>query len=155
MARPRRDDINTQQLIINLARAGMTNVEISRVTGIARSAIQRWLAETPLGETVAEVRKVAIMLEAKQKYALNKSALMAARKLLKKQTLKEKEIRRDKDGNIIYETERTKEIAPSANVVQFVLSRTDPQNWGDAQTQTTADGSDEELTINIVDGGDE
>lgn len=32
--RPRKDDINTQQLIINLAKVGMTNTAIAEITGL-------------------------------------------------------------------------------------------------------------------------
>lgn len=133
--RPRKDNIETQRLIINLAKAGMTNVAIAEATGLSRDIIQRWLAETELGETVKAVREAASLLEAEQKRALNKSALIAAKKLLKKHKVEEIEERRDANGNIIYTQKRIKEVEPHAGIVQFVLKSTDPANWNEKQIE--------------------
>ena len=154
--RPRNDDINTQQLIINLAKIGMTNTAIAEVTGFTRQTVQNWLAKTELGETVRTVREASAMLETSQKHALNKSALMAAKKLLKKRKVEEIEERRDADGNIIYTQKRIREAEPNASIVQFVLKCTDPQNWNEQQIaeQTAADGQDD-IEVNIsVNGGE-
>lgn len=154
--RPRKDDINTQQLIINLAKTGMTNVAIAEVTGLHRDTIQKWLANTELGDTVKTVRQASEMLEASQKHALNKSALMAAKKLLKKRKIEEYEERRDADGNLLYTQKRIKETEPNAGIVQFVLKCTDPQSWNEqqiaeAQAAENAEHDDNEIRIVIDD----
>ena len=151
--RPRKDNINTQQLIINLAKSGMSNVAIAEVTGLGRDTIQRWLANTELGDTVKTVRQASAMLEASQKHALNKSALMAAKKLLKKRKVEEIEERRDAEGKIIYTQKRIREAEPNASMVQFVLKCTDPQNWNEqqiAEQQAAADAERDDNEIRIV-----
>ena len=115
--RPRKDNINTQQLIINLAKTGMTNRAIAQVTGLSEKTIQNWLANTELGDTVKTVRQASAMLEASQKHALNKSALMAAKKLLKKHKIEEIEERWDSEGNLLYTQKRVKETEPNASIV--------------------------------------
>ena len=154
--RPRKDDINTQQLIINLAKAGMTNTAIAEITGLTRDTIQKWLATTELGQTVKTVREASAMLEAQQKHALNKSALMAAKKLLKKRKIEETEERRDAEGKIIYTQKRIREAEPNASMVQFVLKCTDPQNWNEQQiaeqqAAASAEQTDNEIRIVIDD----
>lgn len=152
--RPRKDNIDTQNLIINLASKGMSTTDIAEVTGLALRTIQYWLADTDLGKTVKAVRMAAVELEARQKAALNKSALLAAKKLLKKRKSVEIEKRTDADGKLLYTVERTKEIEPNAGIVQFVLKNTDPGNWSDDRElrQQTDSEEDSEITINIVDG---
>ena len=150
--RPRKDNINTQQLIINLAKTGMTNRAIAQVTGLSEKTIQNWLANTELGDTVKTVRQASAMLEASQKHALNKSALMAAKKLLKKHKIEEIEERWDSEGNLLYTQKRVKETEPNASIVQFVLKNTDPANWNDNIQQTQQEEQDTDITINIVDG---
>lgn len=151
--RPRKDDINTQQLIINLAKAGMTNTAIAEITGLTRDTIQKWLATTELGQTVKTVREASAMLEAQQKHALNKSALTAAKKLLKKRKVEEIEERRDAEGKIIYTQKRIREAEPNASIVQFVLKCTDPQNWNEqqiAEQQAAAGAEQADNEIRIV-----
>jgi hypothetical protein len=154
--RPRKDDINTQQLIINLAKAGLTNTAIAETTGLSLRVVQYWLAETELGNTVKTVRQASAMLEASQKHALNKSALMAAKKLLKKRKVEEIEERRDADGKLLYTQKRIKETEPNASIVQFVLKCTDPNNWNEqqiaeAQAAENAEHDDNEIRIVIDD----
>lgn len=154
MGRPRKDNINTQQLIINLAKQGMTNTAIAEITGLTRDTIQKWLATTELGETLRTVRQAAIELDNKKKAALNRNAIKAARELLKKRKITETETRKDKDGNLLYTVERTKETEPNASMVQFVLRNTDPKNWRDdkniqLQTDTNADPV---ININLTGG---
>ena len=151
--RPRKDTINTQQLIINLAKSGMNNLAIAEATGLSIRAIQQWLAETELGETVKTVREASAMLEAQQKHALNKSALTAAKKLLKKRKVEEIEERRDAEGKIIYTQKRIREAEPNASIVQFVLKCTDPQNWNEqqiAEQQAAAGAEQADNEIRIV-----
>lgn len=154
MGRPRKDNINTQQLIINLAKQGMTNTAIAELTGLTRDTIQKWLATTELGETLRTVRQAAIELDNKKKATLNRTAVKAARELLKKRKITETETRKDKDGNLLYTVERTKETEPNASMVQFVLRNTDPKNWHDdkniqLQTDTNADPV---ININLTGG---
>ena len=154
--RPRKDDINTQQLIINLAKAGLTNTAIAEATGLSLRIVQYWLADTELGNTVKIVRQASVMLEAQQKHALNKSALMAAKKLLKKRKVEEIEERCDADGNLLYTQKRIKETEPNASIVQFVLKCTDPNNWNERQiaeapTAENAEREDNEIRIVIDD----
>jgi transposase len=154
--RPRKDDINTQQLIINLVKTGMTNTAIAEITGLHRDTIQKWLARTELGETVKATRQASVMLEASQKHALNKSALIAAKKLLKKRKVEEYEERRDTEGKLLYTQKRIKETEPNAGIVQFILKCTDPQNWNEQQvieqaTAETAEKADNEIRIVIDD----
>jgi hypothetical protein len=96
------------------------------------------------------------MLEASQKHALNKSALMAAKKLLKKRKVEEYEERRDTEGKLLYTQKRIKETEPNAGIVQFILKCTDPQNWNEQQvieqaTAETAEKADNEIRIVIDD----
>lgn len=157
--RPRKDDINTQQLIINLARTGMTNTAIAEVTGLSRLTVQNWLSGTELGDTVRAVREASSLLEASQKHALNRSAIAAAKKLLRKRKVEETEERYDSGGNLLYRQTRTREAEPNAGIVQFVLKCTDPQNWNEQQVverqNAGAAENDSELKIEIVDGGDD
>ena len=154
--RPRKDDIDTQRLIIKLAGKGMTNADIADVTGLSLRTIQYWLAGTDLGETVKAVKQAAAMLEEEQKSALNKSALMAARRLLRKRRAVDVERRTDSDGKLLYTVERTREVEPNAGTVQFVLRNTDPGNWSDDKDarHQNGDGDDGELRIEIVDGAE-
>ncbi len=152
MGRPRKDNINTQQLIINLAKQGMTNTAIAELTGLTRDTIQKWLATTELGETLRTVRQAAIELDNKKKATLNRTAVKAARELLKKRKITEIETRKDKDGNLLYTVERTKETEPNASMVQFVLRNTDPKNWHDDKNiQLQADtNADPVININLT-----
>ena len=155
--RPRKDNINTSALIINLAKSGMTNTDIAEVTGLSLRTVQYWLSETDLGKAVHATREARKALEAEEKAKLNKSARLALKKLLKKHTATETIERTDENGKILYTEKRTKEIEPNAGIVQFVLKNTDPQNWSDKTQIISQDEEteDTELTIEIVDGENE
>ena len=157
MARPRKDTIDTSALIINLARSGMTNTGIAKVTGLSLRTVQYWLSDTDLGNAVKETRKAIQELEADEKARLNKSALLAAKRLIKKHRNTEVIERTDENGKLLYTERRTKEIDPNAGIVQFVLKNTDPQNWSDTPEPQQADESadDTEIKIEIVDGKDD
>lgn len=156
MGRPRKDTVDVQKIIINLAKSGMTNQGIADATGLTRKTVWNWLKETDLGESVRAVRKVNAMLEASQKFALNKSAVLAAKKLLKKRKVEEIEERRDADGKLLYTQKRIRETEPNASIVQFVLKCTDPNNWNeqqviDQQNAEAAEKTDNEIRIVIDD----
>lgn len=152
--RPRKDTITTQELIINLAKSGMTITDIAKYTGLARMTIQRWLTNTELGNTIKTVRQANAMLEEEQKITLNKSAQKAVRQLIKKHKLKEIEERRDGDGNLLYTQTKIKEVDPNAGIVQLVLKQTDPKNWSEQYIDKQLDNeteSDNKLTFELVD----
>ena len=156
MGRPRKDNINVQSAIINLAKMGMTNVAIAKALGISRPALQKWFANTMLGETIRATRQSVVMLEAEQKYRLNKAAIIAAKKLIKEQKVEEVEERRDKDNNLIYSQRKIKKVLPSASMVQFILERTDPHDWNlqnfsEAHTAESAMEAENEIRIIIDD----
>lgn len=154
VTKPRKDTPDMQKIIITLASKGVTNTEIAEITGVTRRTILKWLANTELGETVREVRKAAIELDNKKKATLNRNAIKAARELLKKRKITETETRKDKDGNLLYTVERTKETEPNASMVQFVLRNTDPKNWHDDKNiQLQADtNADPVININLTGG---
>jgi len=154
MAQPRKDTPDMQKIIITLASRGIPNTEIAEITGVSKRTINYWLANTELGETVRTVRQAAIELDNKKKATLNRNAVKAARELLKKRKITEIETRKDKDGNLLYTVERTKETEPNSSMVQFVLRNTDPKNWRDdkniqLQTDTNADPV---ININLTGG---
>lgn len=151
--RPRKDSIDTSALIINLAKSGMTNTDIAEATGLSLRTVQYWLSDTDLGKVVNAARKARQALEAEEKAKLNKNALQAAMRLLKKHKSTEKIERTDGNGKLLYTETRTKEIEPNAGIVQFVLKNTDPQNWSDNPAPLPTEAAeDNELTIEIVDG---
>lgn len=144
----------TYGLILKLAQKGMSNTEIADVTGLTRQTIQNYLADptSKLGETVREIRDANKLLGVAEKGRLNKSALSAARKLLKNHRLTEIRTRTDADGNLVSTETVTREREPNAGIVQFVLENTDPQNWREAQNQQADETeSDNELKIVIDD----
>lgn len=155
--RPRKDTIDTSALIINLARSGMTNTDIAEVSGLSLRTVQYWLSGTDLGNAVKETRKAIQELEADEKARLNRSALLAAKRLIKKHRSTEVIERMDENGKLLYTERRTKEIDPNAGIVQFVLKNTDPQNWSDTPEpqQTDESADDTEIKIEIVDGKDD
>ena len=154
--RPRKDTLDTQRIILNLAKSGMNNIQIADVTGVSVRTIQHWLADTDLGEAINATRAAMRTLEADEKAKLNKSAIAATKKLLKKHRVTETIERTDDTGKLLYTETRTKEVDPNAGIVQFVLRNTDPQNWNDQPAQQEMDGADDnDLTIEIVDGEDE
>lgn len=152
--RPKEDTVDVHKLIINLVQNGMNNTEIARVTGFSRQTIQNYLSDSTslLGETVQEIRNTNKLLDDKEKAKLNKSALLATKKLLKKHKTTETRTHTDADGNLVSIETITRECDPNASMVQFVLKNTDPKNWSDEQNQQTEETeSDNELRIVIND----
>ena len=135
----------------------MTNTDIAEVSGLSLRTVQYWLSDTDLGNAVKETRKAIQELEADEKARLNRSALLAAKRLIKKHRNTEVIERMDENGKLLYTERRTKEIDPNAGIVQFVLKNTDPQNWSDTPEpqQTDESADDTEIKIEIVDGKDD
>ena len=154
MARPRKDTVDTYELILKLAQSGMTNKAIAEVTGITERTIYNYLSSTDLGDAVKAVRQTAAELDAETKTAINKSAIRGMKRLLKPRKTKEVERRMDADGNVILTIEKEKQLEPHAGMIEFALKNTDAKTWNAAETgaQTTVDDqTDTDITINIVD----
>lgn len=150
--RPRKDTIELHSLIINLAELGLNNTEIARVTGVSLRTVQNYLQQSDLGNAVNEVRRVHNALDEEKKAALNKAALAAVTRLLKKRKSLEETVRTDENGDILYTEKRVKVLEPNAGIAQFVLKNTDPKNWSDTPAaQETQEEEDTELRIIIDD----
>lgn len=151
MSRPRKDTIDTYSLILNLAKSGMNNIQIAEVTGLSRQTVQNYLSSTELGNALKEIRQERQLLDAEQKAKLNKSAINATKRLLRKRKSQETEIKTDEYGKLVYTINRTKTIEPNAGIVQFVLKNTDSSNWSDTGAQNIESESDSEIRIVIDD----
>ncbi|MGP1459843.1 MAG: hypothetical protein ACTTKL_11160 [Treponema sp.] len=154
MGRPAKNTVDIHKLILKLAQSGMTNTAIAEVTGLARRTICSYLSDTDLGETVRTVRSAAIELDVDKKAAMNKAAIAAARRLLRKRKTKEIERRMNAAGEVYMTVEKEKELEPHAGIVEFVLKNTDAKNWNAAETGVSNNADDEgetDITINIVD----
>lgn len=146
--------VDTYELILKLAQKGLNNTEIAEITGLDRTTIQNYLADenSKLGETVKEIRKTNELLGIAEKARLNKSALSATRKLLRRHKTVETRVHTDADGHLVSTETITRDCDPNAGIVQFVLKNTDPKNWSDTQSQQTEETeSDNELRIVIDD----
>lgn len=158
--RPRKDTVDMQNLIINLAKCGMTNMQIADVTGIARSTLQQWLSDDDGFRGVVEtVRQAKVTLQEKNRQALYSAAIKSAKRLMKARTVEESETRTDGHGDILFVSTKKRAVEPNASMVQFVLKNIDPENWSDRPESSRAENGDEaedtELKIKIVDGGDD
>lgn len=153
MARPRKDTVDTHELILKLAQSGMTNTAIAEVTGIAERTIYNYLSGTELGDAVKAVRQAAAELDAETKTAINKSAIRGMKRLLRVRKTKEIERRMDAGGNVILTIEKEKQLEPHAGMVEFALKNLDTKTWNAAETgaDSTENETDTDITINIVD----
>lgn len=146
--------VDTYALILKLTQKGLNNTEIAEITGLTRQTIQNYLSDSTssLGEIVQEIRNTNKLLDDKEKSKLNKSAILATKKLLKKHKTTETRIHTDADGKLVSTETITRECDPNASMVQFVLKNTDPKNWSDEQSQRTEEiENDNELRIVIDD----
>ena len=153
MARPRKDTVDTHELILKLAQSGMTNKAIAEVTGITERTIYNYLSSTDLGDAVKAVRQAAATLDAETKTAINKSAIRGMKRLLKPRKTKEIERRMDADGNVILTIEKEKQLEPHAGMVEFALKNLDAKTWNAAESgaDSAENETDTDITINIVD----
>lgn len=153
MARPRKDTVDTHELILKLAQSGMTNKAIAEVTGITERTIYNYLSSTDLGDAVKAVRQAAATLDAETKTAINKSAIRGMKRLLKPRKTKEVERRMDADGNVILTIEKEKQLEPHAGMVEFALKNLDAKTWNAAESgaDSAENETDTDITINIVD----
>ncbi len=154
--RPRKDTIDTSLLIINLAKSGMTNTGIAEATGLSLRTVQYWLADTDLGETVQEIRRSAKFLEGEEKARINRTALLAVKRLIKQRKTKETRTRMDENGKVVSTETIERECAPDPGTVRFVLKNTDPRNWSDTpDPQQYDEETDNDIKIEIVDGAND
>lgn len=153
MARPRKDTVDTHELILKLAQSGMTNTAIAEVTGITERTIYNYLSGTDLGDAVKAVRQAAAELDAETKTAINKSAIRGMKRLLRARKTKEIERRMDAGGNVILTIEKEKQLEPHAGMVEFALKNLDAKTWNAAETgaDSAENETDTDITINIVD----
>lgn len=153
MARPRKDTVDTHELILKLAQSGMTNTAIAEVTGITERTIYNYLSGTDLGDAVKAVRQAAAELDAETKTAINKSAIRGMKRLLRARKTKEIERRMDAGGNVILTIEKEKQLEPHAGMVEFALKNLDAKTWNVAETgaDSAENETDTDITINIVD----
>ena len=152
MARPRKDTIDTHRLILKLAETGMTNAAIAEAAGLSVRTVCNYLSGTELGDAVRQSRQAALELDEDKKAAMNKAAIAAAKRLLRKRKTKEVEKRIDADGNVYMTIEKEKEIEPHAGIVQLVLKSTDPKTWREQQAADNTDApEDTELKVIIDD----
>lgn len=151
MARPTKDTINTHNLILHLAKLGLNNKEIADATGLARTTIQNYFKDTDLGKTVKEMRAIAKTFGDEEKSRLNKMAILATKRLLKKRKSVEIREKKDENGKVLSTETITRECEPNASIVQFVLKNTDPNNWSDTQAEQINSTDDKELRIIIDD----
>lgn len=154
--RMRKDTVDMQNLIINLAKCGMTNTQIAEVTGLARCTIQQWLSDNAgLKNAIETVRKANVTLQEKDKQALYSAAIKNAKRLMKARTVEETETRTDGNGDVIFTSVKKKTVEPNSSIVQFILKSIDPDNFGDkTQDKQEETETDNELKI-VIDGGEE